>query len=281
MSINAITKRISKIPLIIVLFLVLFWTLLPLAWFFMISLTTVGGMPVGFSLPRVLTLRSYERVIFGLAGYAPIWKNFFDSLVIASLTAIIVTGVSILPAYASSRFTGKIVTGIFGFVLVLRMLPDAVMGVPFYLMYDRLGMLDNYVTMSLAISLAMIPAGVWILKGFIDTVPRELEEQARIDGASMIQIIFRIIFPVIAPGIVVVAFLSFLWGYQNLVFPLYLSRGTIQPISLRLLGTIGGTRVYWNEMAALTYLSMIPVMLLYAFAGKYLVKGLIMGAVKR
>lgn len=262
-------------------FLFLSWTLYPITWFLMISFTTVGGMPTGFTLPEKLTVASYEKVLFGLAGFAPVWKNFMDSFVIAFLTSMFVILISLLPAYAASRFSGKIIMIVFGLVMVLRMLPDAVMGVPFYIFYGRLGLLDNYITLSLAISLSGVPLGVWILKGFIDTIPREIEEQAQVDGASQLQVILRIVLPLIAPGLAVTFFLSFIGGYQNLVFPLYLSRGNIQPISLRLLGTIGSTRVYWNEMAALTSISTIPMIALYALAGRYIVKGMIMGALKR
>lgn len=267
--------------LVIGAFLLLSWTLYPIIWFLMISFTTVGGMSSGFSLPEKLTFASYEKVLFGLAGFAPVWKNFMDSFIIAFLTSIIVISTSLLPAYAASRFSGKIVLIVFGFAMVLRMLPDAVMGVPFYLFFGELGLLDNYVTLSLAISLGGIPLGVWILKGFIDTIPREIEEQAQIDGASQLQVSFKIVLPLIAPGLAVTFFLSFMAGYQNLVFPLYLSRGEIQPISLRLLGTIGSTRVYWNEMAALTFISIIPTILVYLLAGKYIIRGMIMGALKK
>jgi len=261
--------------------LLLSWTLYPIIWFLLISFTTVGGMPTGFNLPEKFTFASYEKVLFGLAGFAPVWKNYADSIIIALLTSIFVVLISLLPAYAASRFSGKLVAVIFGLVMVLRMLPDAVMGVPFYIFYESLGLLDNYITISLAISLSGIPLGVWILKGFIDTIPREVEEQAQIDGASQLQVILKIILPLIGPGVAVTFFLSFIAGYQNLVFPLYLSRGEIQPISLRLLGTIGSTRVYWNEMAALTFLSTIPMIMLYIFAGKYILRGMVMGALKR
>jgi multiple sugar transport system permease protein len=121
---------------------------------------------------------------------------------------------------------------------------------------------------------------IWLLKGFFDTIPVDLEEQAAIDGATLLVTLRKIVLPLAAPGVAVTACFVFLASYIEFMFALILSRGGINTLPLAIAGYKSEHHVFYNEMAAASFISMVPLALFFYWVGRYMVSGLSIGALK-
>ena len=260
------------------------WSLFPILWFLIVSLTTLGSLPTKIALPSYLTLDPYIHVLFGgyFSGYAlnSIIPNILDSIIITFGSCFLTLIVSIFPSYAFSRYNFNISKTIYNGLLIVRMIPFVALVPPYFIIFNSLKLIDTYQGCIFAITTLQIPPAIWILKGFFDSIPKEIEEQAMIDGASLPRRLLIILIPVIMPGISVVLSLTFVFTYIHYILYSILSRGTIIPISVRIVSFMQEGLILWNEMAAATMISIAPMILFLLFFGKYFIKGITMGAIK-
>lgn len=265
--------------------LICLWTIFPFLWFFVVSLTTPGRIPRGMQLPEELSPVSYWAVITG-KGYAEVGAKFsivpnlINSLIVTSLTVALCLSISTGAAYVFSRFRFRFMAALFNSLLMVRMTPAISLAVPMFLMMTDFGLVDSYLGLALVYTLMQMPLAIWLMKGFFDAIPRELEEQALIDGATLPTALFRIVLPLAAPGMAVTACFVFLAGYIEYMFAAILSRGGINTLPLAVAGFKSEHQIFYNEMAAASFLSMIPMALFFLLAGRYMVGGLSMGALK-
>jgi multiple sugar transport system permease protein len=257
----------------------------PFAWYFLVSLTTPGNIPRRFELPDVLTLRSYGAVIFGgdfveVGARFSVVPNILNSFTVALLTVGLCLVISTGAAYVFSRFRSPTLSTAFNGLLIVRMTPGVSLAVPIFLMMSGYGLVDTYLGLSLVHTLLSLPLAIWLLTGFFDTIPVELEEAARIDGASLAGTLRHIVLPLAAPGIAVTACFIFLASYIEFMFALILSRGSINTLPLAIAAYKSEHQTFYNEMAAASFISMIPLALFFYVAGRHMVGGLTMGAVK-
>lgn len=261
------------------------WTLFPFAWYFLVSLTTPGHIPRRFSFPDVLTLDSYASALFGsgakgISANYSILPNIINSFVVAGLTVLGCTVLGFGAAYVFSRGRSTTLNVLFNALLVIRMTPAVSLAVPIYLMINAYGLSDTHLGLSLVHIMLSLPLAIWLLKGFIDGIPVELEEAALIDGASVLQVLHYIILPLAAPGVAVAACFVFLASYVEFMFASILSRGSSDTLPIAIAGYNSDHQTFYNEMAAASFMSMIPLFVFFYFAGRYMVRGLTMGAVK-
>jgi len=279
-----LNKYFKNFSIFIFSILVSVWSWFPLIWFLMVSITGPGGIPTKISLPSYITFDPYIHVIFG--GYSggyflkSVIPSILDSLIIAVMCSFLTIIISVLPAYAFSRFNFMLSKTIYNGLLIVRMIPFVTLVAPYFVMFNNLKLIDTYHGLIFAITTLQIPPAIWIMRGFFDSIPKEIEEQAMIDGAPLIKRLFLILIPLIMPGISVAASLTFIFSYIHYILYSILSRGAVNPISIRIVTFIQEGIVMWNEMAATTILSMIPMFLFLLFLGKYFIKGITMGAVK-
>lgn len=271
--------------LLLVAMLAALWTLFPFTWYFLVSLTAPGHIPRRFSLPDTLTLESYGSVLFGggakgvTANYS-IVPNIINSFAVAGLTVLSCTVLGFGAAYVFSRGRSSTLTVLFNGLMVIRMTPAVSLAVPIYLMINAYGLAETHLGLSLVHTMLSLPLAIWLLKGFIDGIPVELEEAALIDGASVLQILRYIILPLAAPGVAVAACFVFLASYVEFMFASILSRGATETLPIAIAGYNSEHQTFYNEMAAASFISMIPLFIFFYFAGRYMVRGLTMGAVK-
>ncbi|HUV09105.1 MAG TPA: carbohydrate ABC transporter permease, partial [Spirochaetia bacterium] len=253
----------------------------PLYWMVNTSFKTnktAYRIPPDF-LPNPPTLENYIRLV---NEDVTIMRFFFNSLVIGFGTVFFCLLFGGLAGYSLSRFQvpGKRIIMIF--ILLSQLFPLAVLLIPLYIHFSQIGLLDTYWAVITAHTAITLPYSVWLLKGFIDTIPMEIEEAAAIDGCSRIGILLRIIINMIAPGMITVAVTSFLMSFREFLYALTLtSTPASRPIS-------PGLQVYfmavmslrWANLMAATVLAIIPVIIIYVFLQKYVVSGLTGGAVK-
>lgn len=227
-----------------------------------------------------------ERISFdnfrSLFGDQPFARWLFNSVIVAGATTVLGVFLSCTAAYAFSRFRfpGRR-AGLMAF-LVSQMFPGTLMLIPLYIIIVQwLGLGSTYVGLVLIYTVTAIPFCVWMMKGYFDTIPKELEESALIDGASQATIFFRIVLPLAKPAVAVTALFSFMTGWNEFIqAATFMNREDMYtgPVGLRFF--VGGFSQQWGYFAAGSIVAAIPVMALFMFLQKYLVSGLTAGAVK-
>jgi multiple sugar transport system permease protein len=209
-----------------------------------------------------------------------IWVR--NTLLIAFATMTVSLTVSILAAYALSRFRlrGKKVVGLF--ILTSQMLPATLLIIPLFVIFRSVGLVGSPWSVVIAQSTLIIPFCVWMLKGYFDTIPEELEHAALVDGCSPLGIIFRIVLPIAAPGLAATALYAFVVSWSDFLFGLTFLGGNDQNWTLQMgIASLRGEYVTeWNVIMAGSVLASIPIMIAYVFLEKYLVGGLAAGSEK-
>ena len=223
------------------------------------------------------TLESYKTILM----VTDFIQYFVNSFRIALFVTLLTLFFSIFGAYGLSRFQvrGKnvYIMGIFS----TQMFPVILIVIPIYNIIFSLGLLDKTVGVVLGQIILALPFSLWMLKGYFDNLPVDIEDSAKIDGCNLFQTIYKIVLPISAPGILVVAFFSFVvsWGDYLIVSIIAQSQRTATlPLVLQRLGSALTMR--WDQVAAATVLTIVPTIILFSFVQKWLVEGLTAGAVK-
>jgi len=228
-------------------------------------------------IPKDASIQSYYSIIFEKDFLLWLW----NSLCITMTTAFIGLVLAATSAYAFSRwkFPGRI-PGLL-FLLTTQMIPAAMLIVPIYVLAVQLNLINSYRGLALAYSVSSIPFSIWILKGYYDTIPRELEEAAKIDGASQISTFYKIILPLSTPALAIVFLFNFMMAWNDWILArIMLQREKIFTWPLGIWTLAGQFRVEWGTFTAASILVAIPVMILFLYSSKWLISGLTAGAVK-
>jgi arabinogalactan oligomer/maltooligosaccharide transport system permease protein len=228
-------------------------------------------------VPRGLTLAHLADVV----GQPHALAFVRNSFVVALATTAVGVLLSCTAAYALSRFRFPGRRASLATFLVVQMFPSTLLMLPLYVLLDALGLLNRLGGLVLVYATTSIPFCVWTLKGYFDTLPRELEEAARIDGASTLGVFFRIVLPLSRPAIAVTALFSFMTAWNEFILAgtfITDERGYTLPVLLH--HYIGEYHAEWGHFAAAALVTSVPVMVLFYVLQRYLVGGLTAGAVK-
>ena len=204
-----------------------------------------------------------------------------NSLIVSIGTTILGLSIAIPAGYGFSRynFYGK-KSIMFSFILV-QMFPGVIIIVPYFILMKTLGLLNTSIGLIFAYSVTALPLCVWMLKGYFDTIPRELEEAARIDGCSQFKVFWKIIIPLSLPAIAVTALFSFLAAWNEFLLALTFNTGNDNyTLPVGLASFISPTKQLWGDFAALSIIAAIPIVVLFIVFQKYLINGLTAGSVK-
>jgi multiple sugar transport system permease protein len=206
-------------------------------------------------------------------------KGIQDTLIVAASTTALAMVLGSLAAYSLARFRigGKHLAF---WILSIRMMPPVASVLPLFLFYRFLKILDTYEALIITYTIFNLPFAVWMLKGFFEELPTELEEAALVDGCGRVGAFYKIALPLIAPGLVATALFCFMFSWNEFFFALILSRSNITPITVVIAGMIGGHEILWAEISAVAAMASIPIIILAIFLQRYLVRGLTLGAVK-
>ena len=208
-------------------------------------------------------------------------RQLLNSLIVALCTTILGIFLATTAAYAFSRFRfpGRR-AGLLSF-LVIQMFPGTMMMIPLYILVSSLGLLDQLLGLILVYSTTAIPFCVWMLKGYFDTIPKELEESAIIDGASRFRIFWSIILPLAKPAIAVTGLFSFMTAWNEFILAAtFMNDETAHTLPVMLNGFVSATTVEWGHFAAGAIIVSIPVVALFFLLQRHLVGGLTAGGVK-
>ena len=227
-------------------------------------------------LPQQISFENYANI----GQFPSVRQSFWNSIIIALLSTVITITLSVPAAYAVARystFAGKLF--LIG-VLITRLIPPVSVGIPLFAIMRSLGLIDTHIGVALAHSTISVPLAIWLLASFMESIPRELDEAARVDGCSRFGALFRIIIPVAAGGIAVTAVFVFLASWNEFLFSLLLSSTGVKtaPIAIAEFKTQYG--IQWGTMTSLAVLFSLPVIAFSLLMQKRIVAGMTMGAVK-
>ncbi len=249
----------------------------PIFYAFLTSLKTrvLAESPIPYIIFRP-TLDNY-RTLFVSDQYV---RYFTNSLLIGLATVALSLLLGVPAAYAISRraFRGKGMVMLA--VLSSRILPPVGIALPFFVVYRRMGWIDTHLGLIVVFLTFNISLTIWIMSGFFDQIPMELDEAAIIDGCSITGVLTRVMVPLVAPGLATTAILVFLEAWNNFFFPLVLARRNAATVPLALTTFLGDYNIDWGAIMAGASLLILPLLIFGVLIRKYMVAGLTQGAVK-
>jgi len=264
-----------------VLLIALIFFLFPVVW---MLLTSFKSQSEYFSYPPVFWPKDFSlRNYFNAMALPPDGRGGLqglrDSMVIAACTTLVSVLVGSLAAYSLSRF--KTGGENFSFwILSTRMFPPVAAALPLFLIFKQFKLLDSHLSLIIANTIFNLPFVIWLLKGFFDELPVEMEEAAMIEGCTRLQAFRLISLPLVAPGLVATSLFSFIFSWNEFMFALLMTRRNVRTLTIIVPSLVGGHEILWGEIAAIGTVAIIPGIFLSLLLQRYLVRGLSMGAVK-
>jgi glycerol transport system permease protein len=250
--------------------------LLPIYWLLNMSFKTNQEILSTFSLwPQDFTLENYITIFTDPSWYT----GYINSITYVVLNTVIAVSVSLPAAYAFSRYKFLGDKHLFFWLLTNRMAPPAVFVLPFFQLYSAFGLIDTHIAVALAHCLFNVPLAVWILEGFMSSVPKEIDETAYIDGYSFPRFFVKIFSPMIASGIGVAAFFCFMFSWVELLIARTLTVTEAKPIAAVMTRTVSASGLDWGVLAAAGILTLIPGALVIYFVRNHIAKGFALGRV--
>ncbi len=268
----------QKIILYSLLALVLLLFVGPIIWFILLAFREPGDT---YSIPPKVfftpTLESFRVTFITPGNNAP---QLVNSLIVSTGATLLSLPFSLAAAYSLSRFKMRAKRFILMWYVSQLMAPPIVFVIPYFILMTQIGWAGTYQAMIVLLQTITIPFSVWLLKSFIDDMPVELEEAAMVDGANRLQAVFRVTLPLALPGIIVTSMFAFVFSWNNVLFPLVLSKQRTATLPVGTISFFASTGVYWNQIAATAVVAMLPPMLIFLILGRYVVRGLTFGAIK-
>ena len=258
----------------------LLFNLIPFFWMTSSSLKSdfevIDYPPTIF--PKQVTFGAYTR----MWTQEQFFKYFINSTIVSSSTAFLSSLVGVFAAYGFSRFSFRGRTPLITIFLASQMIPGVLLVGPYFKMLSYVELYDTLTGLILSQTTITLPFSIWMLKGYVDTVPDEIDQAAMVDGASRLRICLTVVLPNILPGLVATIIFAFLLSWGDLLWALCLiSDPTKQTMTLGITQLVGQFRVQWSEIMAATVIVTIVPATLYLMLQRYLIKGFTEGAVKQ
>ncbi len=267
-------SRFSLSGFLIVIYFI--FLMLPIYWMLNMSLKPNTEILGGLSLwPQNFTLENYRTIFTDSAWYS----GYINSITYTTLNTFLSVIIALPAAYAFSRYNFLGDNHLFFWLLTNRMAPAAVFLLPFFQLYQNIGLYDTHLAVALAHLLFNVALAVWILEGFMSGIPREIDETAAIDGYSFPRFFFKIFFPLIRSGIGVTAFFCFMFSWVELLLARTLTSVAAKPIAAVMTRTVSASGMDWGLLAAAGILTIIPGALVIWFVRNYIAKGFALGRV--
>ena len=265
---------VSEILILLLAFVVFIIIIYPTMWIFIASFKTEE------------TLFSNEHSIYTLDNYFELFESgfglfIFNSFYICLVSVLITIFSSVIAAYAFSRrrFRFKVLS--FGSIMLGQTFPWIILVTPMFILFAKLGFLNNHISMIFCYVAVSLPFSIYLLVGYLESIPRELDEAATMDGCPQFQIIWKIIAPIMLPGIIVTAAYAFLLMWSEYLFALaFLTKTNLKTMPLELYAFFGEHTTQWGQVMAASALTTIPTLVLFLPLQKFISEGLTTGSVK-
>ena len=248
----------------------------PVYWLFIISFKTPDEI---FAFPPVWYPESIQfanyKVLFKDGDAETVW----NSLVLAGVSTVIAMVLGTICAYSLVRFkTGG--ENLAVWIISQRMMPPIAIVFPIFLLYVFFGWVDTFHGLIILYTAFSLPYVIWMMRGYIEDLPLELEESALVDGCTRWEVLWKVVFPMVRSGLFATAVFTFVFAWNDFLFALVLTRTEVVTYTVQVTHYFGGQSNFWAKIAAMSVLGTIPVFFAVATLQRYLVRGISMGAVK-
>lgn len=271
--------NISK-PIVILLLLILaVMTIYPLIWLFTLSLKSLPEYMQGniYGLPKSLNLTNY----FDLATNTSFFRNFFNSIAVAVMSLIFVIPVSAMSGYVFARFRSRIVDTLFYIVLIGMMIPVHMCLIPLFIWHSQMGLLSTYWALVGPYVAFSLPFSMYLFRSFFLTIPKELMEAAAVDGLGFYPTFFKVVFPISTQIVGTVMVFNYLTFWNEFLFALVLIQDeAMYTLPVGLQNMAGQYYQNWPSIASALMLATLPTLIVYFMLQKYILRGMVAGAVK-
>jgi multiple sugar transport system permease protein len=267
--------KVKRVLFYFVIAIMLFGFVFPIFWVYVTSLKAPDDIFRPEKLLFEPTLYNYEYI----TNVKPSFRELWNSLIISVVSTAIVIFVSLPAAYSFARF--KTGAGHLLFVTIsTRMFPGVVAALPFFFAFRYVGILDTHLGLILLYTYFNMSFATFLLYGFFREIPVELEYAARVDGYSQFDVLRKIVFPLIKPGVAITTAFCLIWSWNEFFFAFLFTRKVARTVSVGLSTFWGSVEVQWGPMAALMGIAILPTLLAAWFMQRYIIRGLTFGAVK-
>jgi len=269
--------------------LIFIFFLFPIVWMVGMAFKTQNDIlswPPKFIFTPILD--NFRAIIFSemeVGGVGSVKLNFMNGFwhtLIISVGSVLVSVLLGVPAtYGLSRFRFKSKENISFTFLSFRFGPELLVIIPIYFIYQKIGLMDTYFGMIWVYQLITMPMIIWIMRSYFDDVPVDFEDAAVVDGYPRWKAVFKIVLPIVKPGVAASALLAFIYAWNNFIFALVLGSSNTAPVTIEAMKFISAEALRYGVMSAGIVISFLPILLFSIFAQQYFVRGLSMGAIKR
>lgn len=248
----------------------------PVYWLFIISFKTPEEI---FAFPPAWVPESIQ-----FANYAVLFKDgdavsVWNSLILAGISTVIAMVLGTMAAYSLVRFkTGGEHLAIW--IISQRMMPPIAIAFPIFLLYVAFGWVDTFHGLIILYTAFSLPYVIWMMRGYIEDLPPELEESALVDGCTRWEVLWKVVFPMVRSGLFATAVFTFIFAWNDFLFALVLTRTEVITYTVQVTHYFGGQSNFWAKIAAMSVLGTIPIFFTVATLQRFLVRGISMGAVK-
>jgi multiple sugar transport system permease protein len=261
-------------------FIVVTWVPIAFVFYWMIATSVKTFLQNASIPPLLLPWLHYEPTAehwTAMLAETEFWWTAWNSLVVATGCTALALGLGTPCAYGVARWRYR---GLAAALLLLRIAPGVVFLVPWFILFTQLGWVDSYRALILTHAIVSVPLVTWLLVGFFEDLPRDLDEAARMDGCSAYDHFWRIALPLVRPGLITAAILSFIASWNNFLFSLILAQSRTRTLPVILLNYMSFEATQWGKLAAASTVVTLPVLLLTLLVQRHIVAGLTVGAVK-
>ena len=250
--------------------------LFPIYWLFSMSFKTpeeiFASPPVWY--PSSIQFDNYA-VLFKDGDAVTVWNSLF----VATVSTLLAMFFGTICAYSLARFrTGGEHLGVW--IISQRMIPPIAIVFPLFLLYVFLGWVDTFHGLILLYTAFNLPYVIWMMRGYIEDVPLELEESALVDGCTRWETLIKVVFPMVRNGLFATAVFTFVFAWNDFIFALIMTRAEVTTYPVQVTHYFGSQSNFWAKIAAMSVLGTMPIFIAVAFLQRYLVRGISLGAVK-
>lgn len=268
---------LRRVPVAGVVGLLLIWSLVPIGWIVLTSLKTRTNV---FAFPPKLVFEpNFEGYVRAMSSNG-ILDQLFNSVVVSLATTAASLILGVLSAYAISRYRFAGRSQVMAGFLASRLIPPIAAVVPLYLVASSVNLVDTVWILIIIYTALNVPLAVWLLKSYIDTVPREIEDAAVVDGCSRLQVIRRVTIPLMAPGLLATGVFVWVLAWNEFMFAFMFTSVDARTVPVVLAQAQGDEIIFWQDLATQSTILIIPAVILGVLMQRYLVRGLSGGAVK-
>ena len=272
---NSKKQRASRAGMNFLLIVYAIFALFPLVWMLLISFKSDTEVFTTTFLFHP-TLANYREVLLR-SDYA---RYIRDSVIVAGGAVIVSIVVGVPAAYALARYNFPRKEELAFQILSYKFAPEILVVLPLFMIYQKLGLYDSYLGLIWVYQLISLPLLIWVVRGYFEDISVEIEYAAQVDGYTWYQIFFKMLIPLIKPGLVSSALLAFIFAWNCFTFPLILSSNKVYPVTVAIMKYLGTDSAHYGQLAVASTVSALPAMIFALCIQKHLVRGLSFGAVK-